>query len=88
MFLTAFPDLHFTIEDQLAEGDEVATRLTAGGTHKGVFMGIPPMGKQVTVTGIAISHWVGGKSDEVWINLDRMGLLQQLGVIPAPGQPG
>ena len=86
MLLTAFPDLHFTIEDQLAEGDKVAARLTVSGTHTGVFMGIPPTGKHVTMTGIAISHWVGGKSDEVWINIDSLGLLQQLGVVPKMGE--
>jgi len=85
LLLTAFPDLHFTIEDQLAEGDKVATRLTWTGTHKGAFRGIPPTGKHVTMTGITISHWVGGKSDEVWVNSDSLGLLQQLGVIPSMG---
>lgn len=88
MLLTAFPDLHFTIEDQLAEGDKVATRLTVSGTHKGEFMGIPPTGKRVTATGMSISHWVDGKSDEVWIHMDSLGLLQQLGVVPAPEQSG
>ena len=86
LLLAAFPDLHFTIEDQFAEGDKVATRLTTRGTHTGDFRGIPPTGKQVTTTGITISHWVGGKSDEVWVNSDSLGLLQQLGAIPAPGQ--
>ena len=86
MLLTAFPDPHFTIEDQLAEGDKVVTRYRWSGTHKGEFMGIPPTGKQVTVTGISISHWVDGKSDEVWTNLDSLGLFQQLGLIPVPGQ--
>jgi len=86
MILTAFPDLHFTIEDQLAEGDKVVTRYRWSGTHKGEFMGIPPTSKQVTVTGISISHWVDDKSDEVWTNLDSLGLLQQLGVVPATGQ--
>jgi len=85
LLLTAFPDLHFTIEDQLAEGDKVATRLTWTGTHKGAFRGIPPTGKHVTMTGMTISHWVGGKSDEVWANSDSLGLLQQLGVIPSMG---
>ena len=86
MLLTAFPDLHFSIEDQLAEGDRVATRYAWSGTHAGTLMGILPTGKHVTVTGISISHWVDGKSDEVWTNLDSLGLLQQLGVVPAPGQ--
>jgi hypothetical protein len=54
--LTAFPNLHFTIEDQLAEADLVATHYRWSGTHTGEFMGIPPTGKQVTVSGISISH--------------------------------
>ncbi len=85
LLLTAFPNLHFTIEDQFAEGDKVAMRITTSGTHTGAFMGIPPTGKHFTMTGMAISHWVGGKSDEVWINTDSLGLRQQLGVVPSMG---
>ena len=87
-YLTAFPDLHFTIEEQIAEGDKSVTRWTARGTHRGELMGIPPTGKQVTVTGITIVHWSNGKSVESWLNFDALGMLQQLGVVPAPGQPG
>jgi steroid delta-isomerase-like uncharacterized protein len=86
MYLTASPDLHFTIEDQVAEGDKVATRYTAGGTHLGPFMGIPPTGKHVTATGMSIIRVANGKIVEEWANGDDLGLLQQLGVIPAPGQ--
>lgn len=86
MYLTAFPDLHFTIEDIIAEGDTVVVRQTARGTHQGDLMGIPPTGKQVTVSGIAISRIVNGKAVEDWFNGDDLGLLQQLGVVPAPGQ--
>ncbi len=86
MYLTAFPDLHFTVEGIIAEGDKVVARLTARGTQQGAFMGIPPTGKQVTVTAIDISRIVGGKSVEHWLEMDTLGLLQQLGVIPAPGQ--
>ena len=86
MYLTAFPDLHFTVEDLIAEGDKVVARLTTRGTQQGAFMGIPPTGKQVTVTAIDINRIVGGKSVEHWLNMDTQGLLQQLGVIPAPGQ--
>jgi steroid delta-isomerase-like uncharacterized protein len=86
MYLTASPDLYFTIEDQVAEGDKVVTRYTARGTHLGPFMGIPPTGKQVTVTGIGIIRVANGKIVEEWANGDNLGLLQQLGVIPAPGQ--
>ena len=86
MFLTGFPDLHFTVEDMIAEGDTVVARLTARGTHQGAFMGIPPTGKHVTVTAIDISRMAGGKSVEHWIEMDTLGMMQQLGVIPAPGQ--
>src|SRR5919202_3402005 len=58
---TAFPDLHTTVEDLIAEGDKVARRLTSRGTHQGEFMGIPPTGKQVSVTGIAIDRIKDGK---------------------------
>ena len=85
MYLTGSPDLYFTIEDQVAEGDKVVTRYTARGTHLGPFMGIPPTGKHITVTGIGIIRVADGKIVEEWANGDNLGLLQQLGVIPAPG---
>lgn len=85
MYLAAFPDLHFTVEDMIAEGDRVVSRLTTRGTHKGAFMGIPPTGKQVTITGIDINRIVGGKSVEHWLEMDTMGMMQQLGVIPSMG---
>jgi steroid delta-isomerase-like uncharacterized protein len=86
MYLAAFPDLHLTIEDQIAEGDKVVIRWTAHGTHKGNFMGIPPTGKEAVVTGITIDRFANGKTVEAWNNSDDLGLLQQLGVVPAPGQ--
>lgn len=86
MFLTAFPDFHFTVEDMITEGDKVAIRNTPRGTHRGVFLGIPPTGKHTTVTESAISRIVGGKIAEHWSETDMLGLLQQLGVIPPPGQ--
>ena len=55
---TALPDFHTTVEDIIAEGDKVVQRFTARGTHKGEFMGIPPTGKKVTITGIAIDRIV------------------------------
>ncbi len=85
MYLMAFPDLHLTSEDLIAEGDKVASRLTLQGTHKGEFMGIPPTGRQVSVTGIQILRVTSGKIAENWINLDALGLLQQLGVMPSMG---
>lgn len=85
MLRSAFPDLHFTIEDVIAEGDKVVTRSTWQGTHQGAFLGIPPTGKQVRVTGIDITRYAGGKAVEHWGNQDTLGLLQQLGVIPSMG---
>ena len=80
----AFPDLHFTIEDQIAEGDRVVTRWTATGTHTGAFQGIPPTGTRFKLSGIDIDRIAGGKVVECWPNADELGLLQQLGVLPAP----
>jgi steroid delta-isomerase-like uncharacterized protein len=86
VYRTAFPDLHFTIEDEIAEGDKVVMRWTSRGTHRGELMGIPPTGKQSTVTGITIARAAAnGKFEEVWNNLDTLGMLQQLGVIPTMG---
>lgn len=83
LYRTAFPDLHVTIEDQIAEGDRLATRFTTRGTHQGELMGIAPTGKVVTVSGIAIERMVGSKIVEHWLVSDQLGMLQQLGVIPA-----
>src|SRR5688572_17801988 len=82
----AFPDIRFTVEDQVAEGDRVVTRWTAHATHTGEFRGIPPTGKRGSVTGITIDRVAGGKLVECWTNADDLGLLQQLGVVPAAGQ--
>jgi steroid delta-isomerase-like uncharacterized protein len=82
----AFPDIHFTVEDQIAEGDRVVTRWTARVTHSGSFRGIPPTGKSGVVTGITIIRVAGGKVVEGWTNKDDLGMLQQLGVLPAPAK--
>jgi predicted ester cyclase len=82
MYLTAFPDLHFTVEDMIAEGDKVVARLTTQGTQTGPFLGIPPTGKHTTIGCIDINRMAGGKSVEHWLEMDTLGLLQQLGVIP------
>jgi steroid delta-isomerase-like uncharacterized protein len=81
-YLAGFPDGTITIDEQLAEGDLVATRWTGRGTHKGELMGVPPTGKQVTVSGITISRVKNGKVVEEWSNWDTLGLLQQLGAVP------
>ena len=85
VFRTAFPDIHITIEDMIAEGDMVAVRHTARGTNQGDLMGMPPTGKQVTVTGIVIHRIADGKFVESWVNVDNLGLMQQLGVVPTMG---
>lgn len=82
IYLAAFPDLHFTIQDQFADGDKVATRWTGTGTQTGALMGIAPTGKRSTVTGITIDRYQNGKAVESWVNYDALGMFQQLGVIP------
>jgi steroid delta-isomerase-like uncharacterized protein len=82
MYRSAFPDLEFTIEDQIAEGDKVATRLTVRGTHQGELEGIAPTGNRVEITGIVISRIAEGKIAEDWSNFDALGMLQQIGAIP------
>jgi steroid delta-isomerase-like uncharacterized protein len=84
----AYPDLDFTHEDTLAEGDRVMIRWTMRGTHNGPLMGTPPTGKSVTVTGVDIFRIAGGQIVELWQHWDQLGMLQQLGVIPAPEQQG
>jgi predicted ester cyclase len=82
-YRAAFPDLRIMIGDVVAQDDLVAIRWTARGTHKGELFGIAPTGKEATVTGITIDRWAGGKVAESWTNWDTLGLLQQLGVVPA-----
>ena len=78
--------MHFTIEDLLAEGDRVAARVTFRGTHQGNQMCIPDTGKQIHVTGISIFCIANGQCVEFWTDSGDPGLMQQLGVVPAPGQ--
>jgi steroid delta-isomerase-like uncharacterized protein len=78
----AFPDLHFTIHDQIAEADRVVTRKTLTGTHKAEFFGVPPTGRWVEVNVIDILTVVDGKLRDHWGGLDRLAMLQQLGVVP------
>jgi steroid delta-isomerase-like uncharacterized protein len=86
MWNTAMPDSRVTIEDVVAEGDSLAVRVTYRGTHTGPLMNIPPTGKSVTISGINVFRFADGKAAEQWANVDDLGMLQQLGVIPAPGQ--
>jgi steroid delta-isomerase-like uncharacterized protein len=81
-FRGAFPDLHMTGEQQIAEGDTVVTRWSARGTHKGHQLGVPPTGKEVTMTGLTMVRLEDGKVREAWGGFDALGLLQQLDVLP------
>jgi steroid delta-isomerase-like uncharacterized protein len=83
-YRAAFPDVQFIIEAQIAEGDQVVTRWTGRGTNTGSLMGMPPTGKSMTITGISIERFMDGKIAEVWVNFDMLGMLQQLGLAPAP----
>ena len=85
---STFPDVHYTIEDEIAEGDMVVSRYTARGTHQGELQGIPPSGKRVTITGTTIIRYASGKAAEAWYEYDALGMLQQIGAIPTPGQAG
>jgi len=78
----AFPDIHVTIDDLIAEGDKVVAHLTFRGTHEGEFQGIQPTGKEVTWSGIWIYRVADGKFVERWHAWDMFGLMQQLGAIP------
>ena len=84
--LQGFPDVEIRAEDFIAEGDKVVKRWVFRGTHSGEYNGIPPTGKTVTMRGVTLYQLAGGKVREMYWNYDVFGLLQQLGVIPAPGQ--
>jgi steroid delta-isomerase-like uncharacterized protein len=81
LFYLAFPDLVHSIENQVAEGDMVVSRLTVQGTHQGPFQGMPPTGKRVKFTDIMVNRIEDGKIIELWAQFDALGLLQQLGVL-------
>jgi steroid delta-isomerase-like uncharacterized protein len=83
-FHQALPDVHLTLEDLIAEGDRVVFRITLRGTHSGMLMGVPPTGKQVTISAIDIARFADGKIVEHWGQMDTFGLLQQLGAISTP----
>ena len=86
LYRQAFPDLHMTVEDLVAEGDKVLLRWKATGTHQGSLGQLPSTGKQVTVTGMGLHRFENGKVAEHWGHWDQMGMLQQLGVMPPPDQ--
>jgi steroid delta-isomerase-like uncharacterized protein len=86
MFRTAFPDMRYTVEDMVAEGDKVVDRISWQATHQGEMMGIPPTGNTVRVTAIHMSRIAEGKIVERWGQPDNLGLMRQIGAIPEPGQ--
>jgi steroid delta-isomerase-like uncharacterized protein len=83
-FFSAFPDLHVTTEDLIADGDRVVARYTWRGTHRGDFFGIPATGRSVTVAGTSIYRISDGKIAEEWWLEDLLGLMRQIGAVPAP----
>lgn len=84
MLRTAFPDLHFTIEELISEGDIVAGRLTMSGTHEGPLMGMPPTGRPVRQSHMHFVRMSGGKAVAHWGVRDDVGMMRQMGVIPPP----
>jgi predicted ester cyclase len=82
--LVAFPDVKFIVEDQIAEGEKVVTRVSFTATHKGEFMGISPTDKKVKVTGVIIFKITKGKIVETWAEMDSLSWMRQLGVISMP----
>jgi len=85
MFLGAFPDVKVTTDFLVAEGDKVVSRWTMTATHTGEWLGTPATGKRMEMTGITIARIADGKIAEVWFETDQMGMMQQLGLVPAPG---
>lgn len=80
----AFPDLNFTVEDEVSDGEKGAGRFTMRGTHQGEFWGIPATGNAIEIRGVDFFHISGNRIKEIWVNLDSLALMQQLGAIPSP----
>lgn len=83
----AFPDLKFTVEDMIVEGDRITTRYTMRGTHRGALRWLPPTGRPITLTGISIERVKGEQIAESWNQSDALFLWQQVGVVPNPVAP-
>jgi steroid delta-isomerase-like uncharacterized protein len=83
-YRAAFPDVHFVVEEQFADGETVVTRWRFSGTHQGELMGIPATGNQAEFSGISIHKLAGGQIVEDWVEYDQFGMMVQLGVIPVP----
>lgn len=86
LYRSAFPDIRFEIEKQIAEGDMVGTRWTARGTHRGELMGIAPTEACVEVGAFTLHRFSDGKIAEDWAHYDALGMMRQLGAIPAPAE--
>jgi steroid delta-isomerase-like uncharacterized protein len=86
MFQSAMPDLRVVIEDMIAEGDKVATRYTLEGTHEGELFGVPPTGRRLSIKSFTVERVADGKIREHWRVTDSLDMMQQLGMIPAPGE--
>lgn len=86
VYLDAFSDLRFTIEDEVSAGDKIVTRWIVTGTHDGDLPGLPRTGKSISLAGISIVRLTDGKIAESWNNWDVLGMMQQLGAIPADAQ--
>lgn len=87
VFETAMPDFKMTIDDMIGEGDRLLIRWTGEGTHTGDFMGIPPTHRTAKWTAMSVARIQDGKMVEGWQNMDEMGLMQQLGVLPGGTPP-
>jgi steroid delta-isomerase-like uncharacterized protein len=87
LYTRGYPDLRFSIEDLIAEGEKVVCYWAISGTHKGEFLGIPATGKKISVDGITIHHITKGKIMDSYVSLDMWGMMQQLGVVQALRQP-
>jgi len=85
-FVTAFPDLRFTVQDIVGEKEKLAVAWTISGTHKGEYMGIPSTNKKVSADGITIHHIVNGKIMDSYVSWDALGMIRQLGAVPAHGE--
>jgi predicted ester cyclase len=81
---SSFSDKKITIEDSVAEGDRVAIRFKLSGTQTSTFLGIAPTGKTIHISATGIFRIVDGKASDNWVNIDALGLLQQLGAVPVP----
>lgn len=86
LYRNAFPDIRFTVEDLITEGETVVARWSCRGTHKGELNGIAPTNKQFNITGVTIARFTNNKIFESYVNWDALGLMQQLGVVPELGR--